>query len=371
MSGIYIHIPFCKQACHYCNFHFSTSLKFKEDMIDSIIKEIELSKNYLKSSFLDSIYFGGGTPSLLSVKELERILIKLQIYYSWDTSVEFTLEANPDDLNKEKISGFTELGVNRWSLGIQSFLPEDLHFMNRSHDRSQAIKALTDLQNYGTKNITIDLIYGTPTLSDDQWIQNIEMAIEAGIPHLSCYALTVEEGTALAHFIKKGKTLPLDPEKARRHFDILMEKAREAGYIHYEISNFAFPDHEAVHNSNYWKGEPYVGIGPSAHSYNGTSRQWNIANNAYYRKAIQKGIIPFEIEHLSLIDKYNEYVMTGFRTIWGVDIGKLDNTQKSYFLSHISSFLEQGLVVEDSGVYILTQNGKHLADFIAMELFME
>lgn len=371
MSGIYIHIPFCKQACHYCNFHFSTSLKYKDDMVNTIIKEIEMTEDYLEKRQLDSIYFGGGTPSLLSPYELDSIVQKLSKYYHWSKQVEFTLEANPDDLDRNKIEEFTEVGVNRWSLGIQSFVEKDLRYMNRAHNSKEALTALGNLQEWGSENITVDLIYGTPTLSDSDWISNIKKAIDMGIKHLSCYALTIEEGTALAHFIKKGKSPPTDPEKARRHFNILMSIAENAGFIHYEISNFAYSGHLAIHNSNYWKGVPYLGIGPAAHSFNGVSRRWNIANNVKYMKSINSGELPFQIEILSPEDKYHEYVMTGLRTIWGVDVRRLEEPYKDYFMHGMRKFQEQGFVSynESSHTYILTREGKHLADFIAMELF--
>lgn len=372
MSGIYIHIPFCKQACHYCNFHFSTSLKYKEEMVRAIIKEIELSYGYLKDESLTSIYFGGGTPSLLEEKELESIISQLKKYYKWDDKLEFTLEANPDDLNRQKVEKFTALGVNRWSLGIQSFVQNDLNYMNRAHNSNEALTALENIKNYGSDNITIDLIYGTPTLDDASWIDNINKAINMGIKHLSCYALTVEEGTALSHFIKTGKRAAIDPEKSRRHLDLLIDRTEDAGFVHYEISNFALPGHMALHNSNYWQGVSYLGIGPAAHSYNGVSRRWNIAHNPKYIKSIRDRKIPSEEELLTEEDRYNEYILTGLRTIWGVDVNKIPLNFKDHFKKSILDFEQQGFVLynEFSETFTLTREGKHIADFIAMELFV-
>ncbi|HEX8279323.1 MAG TPA: radical SAM family heme chaperone HemW, partial [Segetibacter sp.] len=275
MAGIYIHIPFCRKACHYCNFHFSTSQELQKDFVEALIKEIELQKNYLKES-ISTIYFGGGTPSLLPGADIQRIIGKLSNTFEIEQEVEITLEANPDDINTPKLKEWKSFGINRLSIGVQSFFEDDLRWMNRAHDAEQAIHCIYLAQQEGFNNLTIDLIYGTPTLSDDHWIKNIKKAIEANIPHLSCYALTVESKTALERLIAQNKLEDVDPDKQARHFEILTGIMEEEGYEHYEISNFARPGFRSKHNSSYWKGTPYLGLGPSAHSFNGNSRQWNI-----------------------------------------------------------------------------------------------
>lgn len=372
MSGIYIHIPFCKQACHYCNFHFSTSLKYKDEMLDAILHEIELQEDYLKGEEVSTIYFGGGTPSLLSADEVLKILEKINQFHKISTQAEITLEANPDDLTADKIQTLKETPINRFSIGVQSFHAVDLKFMNRAHNAEEALKCIKEAQDAGFTNLTIDLIYGTPTMNDTAWRENLATAFDLNIPHLSSYALTVEPNTALDHFVKKGKVKPMDEEQAARQFELLVEQTERQGYEHYEISNFAKPNSRAVHNSNYWLGKSYLGIGPSAHSFNGTSRQWNIAHNMQYIKALEGNEIPYEIEHLSRDDQYNEYVMTGLRTTWGVSLERIRSFGKKYeqnFLKSISKYLENNLAEEIDGNYILTKAGKFKADGIASELF--
>lgn len=374
MSGIYIHIPFCKQACHYCNFHFSTSLKYKDEMLNAILKEIALQKDYLQGDTIQTVYFGGGTPSLLSSNEILSVLDEIQRFYHIDADAEITLEANPDDLTISKINALRQTPINRFSIGVQSFHEADLKFMNRAHNDAEALNCIKNAQNAGFDNLTIDLIYGTPTMNDDLWQANLDIAFGLNIPHISSYALTVEPNTALDHFVKKGKVQPVDDEQAARQFLMLMENMERQGFDHYEISNFAKPNHYAVHNSNYWKGKSYLGLGPSAHSFNGHSRQWNIAHNMQYIKSIQKNEVPFEIEQLSLSDQYNEYIMTGLRTIWGVDIEKIQTFGESYknlFLSKIPTFIQNGLAQQNDNQYALTKMGRLQADGIASELFEE
>ncbi len=372
MAGIYLHIPFCKQACHYCNFHFSTSLRFKGDMIAALVKELQIQKEYLQGAQLNSIYFGGGTPSLLTAEELRQIFSKIQQCYDVAPDAEITLEANPDDLTEDYVQELKDSPINRLSIGIQSFAEEDLKFMNRAHNAGQALRCLELVRKSGFDNITADLIYGSPTTSDEQWSHNIQKLLDFDVPHLSCYCLTVEPGTALDYFVRKGKAHPVDELKAARQFEVLMDTLFEKEFLHYEISNFARPGFLAQHNSNYWKAVSYLGVGPSAHSFDGASRQWNVANNAKYLKAIASGDNFYEIETLSLSDRYNEYIMTSLRTMWGSDlvkINQLDPTFGDHFLASITPFLQQGEMTEENGIYRLTRAGKLLADHISASLF--
>jgi oxygen-independent coproporphyrinogen III oxidase len=370
---LYLHIPFCKQACHYCNFHFSTSLKQKEAMVEAILRELELQKDYLPDRILHSVYFGGGTPSLLEITDLERIFSKINQFFTIAEGAEITLEANPDDLSKEKIQTLRQhTPVNRLSIGIQSFHEADLRWMNRAHSALEAQRCIELAHSAGFHDLSIDLIYGSPTTTDDMWKDNVQRALDFGVPHLSCYCLTVEEGTALGHQVKKGIQKPMDEERATRQFEYLMEATKDAGFIHYEISNFAQPGREARHNSNYWRGKPYLGIGPSAHSYNGVSRQWNIANNALYIKGLASNELTFEREFLSPEMRYNEYVMTSLRTIWGCDVQHLTTLGarfKAHFEQEIQVFLQQGTVLREGTVYRLSRAGLFVADAIAAELF--
>ena len=373
MSGIYIHIPFCKQACHYCNFHFSTSLRFKDEMVNAILKEMELQKNYLPDQNLETIYFGGGTPSLLSEKDLNLIFEKINKHFTVSKNAEITLEANPDDLNLEKLQMLKSTPINRLSIGIQSFSDQDLQFMNRAHNSGEAVACLKNAQTVGFENLTVDLIYGSPTTSDQQWEWNVRKLFEFRIPHLSCYCLTVEPRTALAHFIKKGKVEPVDDEQSARQFEMLMQMMEAEGYEHYEISNFAKPGWHARHNSSYWFGKPYLGVGPSAHSFDGKSRQWNIANNAFYIKSLGENKISFEKEVLTPTQQYNEYVMTALRTMWGCDLEKIKSwgaDMESHFLQKVEIFIKNKTLLQKDNHFMLTQKGKLLADNIAMELFL-
>jgi oxygen-independent coproporphyrinogen-3 oxidase len=372
MSGIYIHIPFCKKACHYCNFHFSTSLRLKDDIIEAICKEIELRKNYLVNKTLDSIYFGGGTPSLLGVMDLEKIFEAIHSVYAVRAGAEITLEANPDDINRQSLDDFRKTGVNRLSIGIQSFFDADLQWMNRAHSASEAQSSVKIAQDAGYDNITIDLIYGAPTTTDEMWCDNIDRALRLDVPHISAYCLTVEENTALHHFIAKNKTAPPHQQKAVNQFDILMKTLDEKGFLHYEISNFAKPGYLAVHNSNYWLGSHYIGIGPSAHSYDGRSRCWNISHNKKYIDALQDPAYKSETEDLSIAMKYNEYIMTSVRTMWGIDsdvVRTFGEEIQSYFLSEVRNLTEKEMIYPENKNYILTHKGKHFADQVAMDLF--
>jgi oxygen-independent coproporphyrinogen-3 oxidase len=372
---LYLHIPFCKQACHYCNFHFSTTLRSKPAMVEALLQELELQRDYLEGAPLSSIYLGGGTPSLLDTGELVRLFDAIYRLHPVEPGAEITLEANPDDLNAAKLAELRQhTPVNRLSIGIQSFSDDDLRWMNRAHSATEAHASLELALKAGFHDMTIDLIYGAPPTSDRQWQENVRIALDLGIPHLSCYCLTVEDKTALGTFVRRGQEPPVDEEKAIRQFEYLMSAAAGAGYEHYEISNFALPGRFARHNSNYWKGKPYLGIGPSAHSYNGVSRQWNVANNAQYMKAIGAGNIPSEQETLTPVQRYNEYVMTRLRTIWGCEWSEIQSMGDSFanhFKREIRPFLNNGQVLLTDNKYTLSQEGKFLSDRIAVELFLE
>lgn len=341
-------------------------------MVESIVRELELQKDYLNGQPLQSIYFGGGTPSLLEERDLVEIFNKIFQLHEVTDDAEITLEANPDDLTADKLRILSQSPINRLSIGIQSFTDADLQFMNRAHNAKEAAVCIKNAQEAGFQNLTIDLIYGTPTLTNDQWRQNLQTIFDYNIPHISCYCLTVEPQTALANFVEKGKVKPVDEDQAAEQFEILMAMMRERGYDHYEISNFAKPGHYAHHNSSYWLGEKYLGIGPAAHSFNGASRQWNVSNNAHYIKAITDNKIPCEQEHLSREQRYNEYVMTSLRTIWGASLDKVNSygiAFKRHFLMMINPFLDNGTVTRKDDTFYLTDEGRLLADNISVELF--
>ncbi len=372
MAGIYIHVPFCKQACHYCDFHFSTSLKNKAPLIEAILQEIELRKSYLPSNRIKTIYFGGGTPSLLETAEIKQILSKIQSIFKVDKSAEITLEANPDDLNIAKIKSLKTAGINRLSIGIQSFYDEDLSDMNRAHNAEEAKVVVQNCLDQGFEHLSIDLIYGGTTLSDERWINNLETAFTSGINHLSAYSLTVEPKTALSSFIEKGKKAPLEDEKSIRHFEILKSMAKEHGFEHYEISNLSKPGHYSTHNTNYWKGEAYLGIGPSAHSFNDDSRQWNIRNNSQYIKLVNEGGAYFEQETLSPSDQYNEYIMTALRTTWGVDFSVIESRFGTDLLTYIKNQLHAisaSLIEPTENGFKLSVQGMNVADTVISECF--
>ena len=374
MSGIYIHIPFCKQACYYCNFHFSTQLKTMDEMVNTICHEIELRYSYLAETELQSIYFGGGTPSLLSNAHLSQIFETIKKYFTLTKDAEITLEANPDDLTEEKLLDLKQTPINRLSIGVQSFFDADLKWMNRAHNANQAQQAITFAKQIGFHNITIDLIYGTPGLTNQNWLKNIETAIGLGVNHVSSYALTVEPKTALSSFIEKGKYTKTNDEQAAEQFDILVNTLTENGFIHYEISNFGKAGFLAVHNSNYWKGKHYLGIGPSAHSFNTKSRSWNVANNQQYIKALQNNYCEATEEILGFNDQINEYIMTGLRTIWGCDLKYIETQfgvdQVLRIIKSAEKFIEQQLLLIENNVLKTTSKGKFLADGLAADLFI-
>jgi oxygen-independent coproporphyrinogen-3 oxidase len=372
MAGIYIHIPFCKQACHYCDFHFITSLKYKDELLQAIIKEIKLQKDYLAGETIETIYFGGGTPSLLRADELNQIIGKIASIYSISADPEITLEANPDDLGKGKLQSLRKTGVNRLSIGIQSFFDEDLLWMNRVHKGKEAESSIKRAQDTGFENITGDLIYGYPLLTDEKWKYNLDKIFVLDIPHVSSYSMTVEPRTALASFIKTKKQAPMDEQQSAEQFILLMNAMQAHGFEHYEISNFCKPGAYSRHNSNYWKGVKYLGVGPSAHSYNGETRQWNVANNAKYIAALEKSEIPAETEILSETNRLNEYIMTSLRTMWGLDLKKLEKIAAGAAAELSKSaveFFEKGWLIQREDTLLLTQTGKLYADHIASELF--
>ena len=374
MAGIYIHIPFCKQACHYCDFHFSTSIQYKGDLLSALVKEIKLQKDYLSNENIETIYFGGGTPSLLSGDEVSVLVEEIQKNFKVITNPEITLEANPDDLNLQKLKEFRNTEINRFSIGVQSFFDEDLKWMNRAHESLEADNAIKRAQDFGFENLSIDLIYGFSLLTNEKWRINIEKAVEFQIPHISSYSLTVEPKTALAKFIKNGKEKNVDDAQSAIQFQILMETLENNGFEHYEISNFAKPNQYAKHNTNYWKGISYLGIGPSAHSFNRESRQWNVANNAKYLADLNLNKIPFEKEFLSKNDKFNEYLMTSLRTMWGLDLDKISadfgTDYKNYVLNNSQEFLEKEQLIINKQNIKLSAAGKLFADAIAAELFI-
>ncbi|MBD0723945.1 coproporphyrinogen III oxidase [Flavobacterium sp. L1I52] len=379
MSGIYIHIPFCKQACHYCDFHFSTSMKKAAEMVLALAKEIVMRKNELldcarsdKDELVETIYFGGGTPSRLSIADLKLLIDAVFDNYSISENPEITLEANPDDLSEEYLIALKQIGINRLSIGIQSFFEEDLQMMNRAHNSAEAKKCL-ELASQYFDNISLDLIYGIPGMSNEKWKQNIETALRFNIPHISSYALTVEPKTALNKLIQTGKIAEPKDEVASEHFMILVEILEKNGFVHYELSNFGKPDFFSKNNSAYWLGKKYIGIGPSAHSYDGISRSWNVANNVLYIKSIEENKLPNETEKLSVEDRYNEYIMTGLRTIWGVSLDRIQNEfgqdYLDYLLKQSQKFLNDDLLFIENNILKPTLKGKFLTDGIASDLF--
>jgi oxygen-independent coproporphyrinogen-3 oxidase len=375
MAGIYLHIPFCRKACTYCNFHFSTSLKTKNEFIDALLKETRIRKEYLASQEIETIYFGGGTPSILVSEELEIILREVKSTFNVSPEAEITLEANPDDITAAKIAEWKIAGINRLSIGIQSFYEADLQWMNRAHSAQQAVDSIQLARAGGIENLTIDLIYGTPGLSDEHWIHNMEMAVSAGVQHLSCYALTVEPNTLLDHQIRQHAIPEIDSEQQARQFYLMVDYLAARGFEQYEISNFAMPGFRSKHNSSYWKGTHYLGLGPSAHSFNGAQRSWNIANNALYIQALRQGILNCETEELSENMILNEYVMTASRTIEGISLADIESrfglNRRQELESKASKFLSEGRMIQSDERLILTKAGRLFADGIASALFTD
>ncbi|MCL9804922.1 radical SAM family heme chaperone HemW [Flavobacterium amniphilum] len=372
MAGIYIHIPFCKQACHYCDFHFSTSMKKSEAMVLALAKEIILRKDEFKDEMVETIYFGGGTPSILKNEDIQLLIDTVYGNYKVTSNPEITLEANPDDLSDERIVELANSPVNRLSIGIQSFFEEDLKLMNRAHNASEARKCLETAVKY-FDNITADLIYGIPGLTNDKWKQNIQTLLDLGIPHISSYALTVEHKTALEKMIEKGSVPALDEGMAHEQFLMLVDILEANGFVHYELSNFGKPNYFSRNNSAYWLGKKYIGIGPSAHSYNGINRSWNVSNNTFYLKALEENKLPSQLETLTKADRYNEYVMTGLRTVWGVSIDRVENEfgtgYVKYLLENAQRFLDDDKLMLENNILKTTKKGKFFCDGIASDLF--
>ena len=371
MAGIYIHIPFCKQKCHYCDFHFSTSLRTKDDLLYALQKEIIMQQNFFNET-IHTIYMGGGTPSILNHQEIIQLLDTIYQNFSIASDAEITLEANPDDLNAQKVNELKQTPVNRFSIGVQSFMYADLQFMNRAHNAEEALGSIKRVQDAGWENISIDLIYGTPTLSDKDWQNNLQIAINLDVPHISAYALTIEENTALYHFIEQKKCAPVEEEKSARQFLKLMDTLPKARFTQYEISNFAKEGFYSQHNSNYWKGAKYLGIGPSAHSFNGKVRQWNVANNVRYIKQIYLGNLPAEMEKLNEKKRYNDYILTTLRTIWGVNLNFIKNhfsaNFESFLLNFSQKWINSGHLLKNKEILCLSKKGKLMADHIVADL---
>lgn len=378
MPGIYIHIPYCRRACHYCDFHFSISLKNKNNLLAALKKEIFLQKNYLETEIISTIYFGGGTPSILSVNEIMTIYSELKKYFTILPNAEITLEANPDDLTEKKFRQLVQTPINRLSIGIQSFSDQDLKFLNRTHHSKTAITSVKNAKVVGFRNINIDLIYGIQTLTNEQWRRNIEHALNLDVPHISCYSLTIEPRTTFHTLIKKGKIENISSEKSAEQFEIVVTELKKNNFIHYEISNFAKEGFISMHNSNYWQGEKYLGLGPSAHSYNGISRQWNVRSNSVYISSLFQNKIPCEKEILTEKQKYNEYIMTNIRTIWGIDLNYVRKTFGEKIEEQLVKKSQKYISINQlffkkqakNSYLLLTESGKLFADRIASDLFM-
>lgn len=372
MAGIYIHIPFCKQACSYCDFHFSTTFSpYRESLIEAMCQELEKEQDYLKGQSIETIYFGGGTPSLLKEEELTLILDTVYTLFSTADLKEFTFEVNPDDVSIQLLDVLKSAGVSRLSLGVQSFRSEDLEWMNRAHTAKESTAAIELAQQYGF-DLTVDLMYGLPNSSAEDWRANIEQLLELGPQHISAYCLTIEDKTALANWIKKGRVSATSEEAQSLQFEMLLNELSSSGYEQYEISNFATKDNYSIHNSNYWRGRHYLGIGPSAHSFNGISRRWNVANNRRYIKNISSGECAYTSESLTPKDQFNELIMTGLRTKWGVSLGVLKEHCEipTSFYRELESFEDYDLVARNGNVIYLTDAGKLQADHISSVLFL-
>ncbi|ATA77810.1 radical SAM family heme chaperone HemW [Capnocytophaga canimorsus] len=377
MHSLYIHIPFCKQACHYCDFHFSTTLKRKSEMVDSICKELFIRQEEANNP-LKAIYLGGGTPSILSIDELKQIFETINKYYTIASDAEITLEANPDDFFEKKCSGrkflseLKRLKINRLSIGVQSFFEEDLKWMNRAHNAKQTIELLEETSDF-FDNISIDLIYGLPNMSQERWLENLNKVIQYKIPHVSAYALTVEPKTALHQFIVRGKYPDVDENKSHAQFMTMVDFLEKENFIHYELSNFGKTGYFSKNNTAYWEGKKYMGIGPSAHSFNGVERSWNISNNIKYIQQINAGILPSQREVLSLNDQYNELIMTGIRTQKGISLKAVEQRfgekMSDYLQKQANKFIQQQLLEISDNCLKTTRNGKFLSDGIASDLF--
>lgn len=375
MAGIYIHVPFCKQKCYYCNFYSQPSKDSKDLYLCALEREIVTRKEYLKGEKVQTIYFGGGTPSLLQPAEIDHILNLIKQNFNLVEQLEITLELNPDDVTKDYLQDVKSIGINRLSIGVQSFFDDDLKYLNRIHNSKQAMRVIDFAKSTGFKKLTIDLIYGIPTLTDEKWNKNLDIFFDFELNHLSAYALTVESKTLLHSLIIKGKMAQIDENQSIEHFKILIDRMEEQGFIHYEISNFAKPNHYSKHNSLYWLGANYLGLGPSAHSFNGNSRQWNVSNLTEYIKLAGKTEESFEKETLTISQRYDEYVMTSLRTSWGCDLEHIKNAFGQKFSDYCQNqsfkYLKNNQITQKNHVLFLTNAGKLFADGIAADLFWD
>src|SRR5450759_3885536 len=374
MAGIYIHIPFCKKLCYYCDFYHVITSEKNSVFVDALLKETALRKDYLEDETVSTIYIGGGTPSVFSIKELSDILNQINKFFRVEENCEITIELNPDDVNQDYMEGLKKLNINRISLGVQSWRDSDLKMLNRRHNSEQAAAALTEVFNAGFNNVTIDLIYGIPGMTVKEWSSNLDKAFSFDIKHLSAYHLTIEPGTVFGKMQEKGHFTEIDEDESNAQFNTLIEKAEAAGFIHYEISNFGKPGYFSKHNSNYWKQVNYLGLGPSAHSFNGYSRQWNIRNLNGYIKSINSGKSFFEKEELDTKARFNEYIMTSLRTMWGIDLEYIETTFEKegydYVVNLSGKFKNYGLMKQEKNSLVLTNQGKMISDNIISEFMM-
>lgn len=375
MSGIYIHIPFCRHKCNYCNFYSLASTRSKAEVTVAIATELKQRKSYLANQLVETVYFGGGTPSLLDATEIRNILKSVYSNFLVSDDAEITLEANPDDITTEKLDAWKQAGINRLSIGIQSFNQEDLNFLSRTHTTAQVMNCIAWAQKAGFANLSIDLIYGIPTLTNDGWRANLQKAFETGVRHISAYSLTIEDKTPLEYMIRKGKLNPVDENLSASHYQILCEMMEKQGFEHYEISNFCLPGHYSRHNTAYWQGKHYLGIGPSAHSYNGFSRQWNVANLSKYLSSVSDGTVNAEHEVLHNSTRLNEYIMTSLRTMWGCDLVKVKSDFGSEHAENLMNealhFIETKQMIYLNGKLILTPEGRLFTDGISAALFVD
>lgn len=372
MAGLYIHIPFCTKRCLYCDFFSNTEMKYKEPYLSAVIRELELRKDYLEGEPVETIYFGGGTPSQLQAADFSRIFEAIHRLFDVSPCAEITLEANPDDMTPGYVAGLQTLPFNRVSMGVQSFKEEDLRFLNRRHNREQALLAVDLCKKNGLENISVDLIYGLPGQTLEEWKQNLDTVIHLDIPHISAYHLIYEEGTALYKLKEAGKIIPVDEDLSVALFTSLIDRLTANGYLHYEISNFARPGMLSRHNSSYWIGKKYLGIGPSAHSYNGQNRQWNISSLPGYLQAIDKGVPDIEIENLDINTRYNDFIITGLRTMWGIKFNEIQQQfgkeKLIYCQKQAAPYLKQGLLIEKDDTLTLSRNGIFISDSIMSDL---
>ena len=372
MAGLYIHVPLCAKRCLYCDFFSNTEMKYKEPYVTALIRELEIRKDYIGNEPLETIYFGGGTPSQLQATDFERIFDAIQRLFDTSDCKEVTLEANPDDMTPEYVAGLRTFPFNRISMGVQSFKAEDLRFLNRRHDREQALRAVELCKENGLANISIDLIYGLPGQTLREWESNLDAAIRLDIPHISAYHLIYEEGTALYRLKEAGKISPVEEEVSVSLFTSLIDRLTANGYLHYEISNFARPGMISRHNSSYWTGKKYLGVGPSAHSYNGESRQWNVSSLPAYIRGIESGSPEVEVEELDINTRYNDFIITGLRTMWGVNLteiqGQFGNDKLIYCQKQAAPYLKQGLLIEKDATLTLSRNGIFISDSIMSDL---